>query len=82
MIPPFSIEEYELIEESSASSLNRKVNRLFEEGWVLWGSPTSCSSRYTQYYSQAMVKPKQPVSRFVDENHPPDESFPPEHFQL
>jgi hypothetical protein len=82
MIPPFLIEEYKMVRETTASSLNEEVNRLIQEGWIIWGTPALTSSDYTQYYIQAMIKPKQPESRFVDENHPDDEPFPPEYFQL
>ena len=82
MNPPFPVEEYKMIRETSADAVNRMVNRHLQDGWVIWGYPSSSSSDYTQYYSQAMIKFKSPSSRFVDENHPVDEAFPPEHFQL
>jgi hypothetical protein len=82
MIPPFPIEEYKMVTHIYAESLTQEINRLIQDGWVVWGSPTTTSSQYNQYYTQVMIKPKLPESKFVDENHPDDEPFPPEYFQL
>jgi hypothetical protein len=82
MMPPFPVEEYKTITEASNITLNAKVNKLLQEGWVLWGSPCTASNQFGQHYSQTMIKLEQPPSKFVDENHPPDENFPPEYFQL
>ena len=81
MIPSFDVEEYKTIKETSVDALNVKVNRLLQDGWLLWGTLSSSSTQYTQHYAQTLLKPKS-HNKFVDENHPPDERFPPEFFRM
>lgn len=81
MIPPYPVEEYKVVTGDCARDVTTNVNDHIRDGWVIWGAPY-VHGQYRQYQSQAMVKIKQPDSRYIDENHPPDENFPPDFFRL
>ena len=59
--------EYVMVSDSSAYGITRDINRKMEEGWELYGDPMMSKGRYSENYSQAMVKyetPRQQAERF------------------
>jgi hypothetical protein len=54
--------EYRLCAARSAEDLNKEVNKLLAEGWVLYGNPFVGSSDAAQMLCQALTKQPRKVA--------------------